>query len=249
VDVTAAAAPSDTAGSARDATISGVTTERETRELLVELLRGFYARNWVSGTGGGICGPADGGGLLLAPTGVHKERVGVDDFFTVDPADGRVLAAPSDAALRPSECSSIFCLAFRERSARSVVHSHALSAVLAGDLARGADHVAIRDLEMLKGVRGLGNRDVHLVPVVRNTAREPELVGDIQRVLDDPRFASTFAIVVADHGAYIWGDDVMEAKRHAEVYHFLFEATVARHDRDRRLHEPASTATTKEDRA
>jgi methylthioribulose-1-phosphate dehydratase len=208
-----------------------VTTERDTRLLLTELLRNFYARNWVSGTGGGICGPADGGGLLLAPTGVHKERVGVDDFFTVDPADGSVLAAPPNAALRPSECNSIFCLAARERGARSVVHSHALSAVLAGDLAGDDDHVAIRDLEMLKGIRGLGNRDVHLLPVIRNTPREAELVDQIQRVLDDPRFQQAFAIVVADHGAYIWGGDVLEAKRHAEVYHFLFEATVARRDR------------------
>ena len=65
--------------------------ERATRELLVELLRAFYARGWVSGTGGGICGPADGGGLLLAPTGVHKERVRPDEFFTVNPADGQIL--------------------------------------------------------------------------------------------------------------------------------------------------------------
>jgi ribulose-5-phosphate 4-epimerase/fuculose-1-phosphate aldolase len=142
-----------------------------------------------------------------------------------------VLAAPPNAALRPSECSAIFCLAARERGARSVVHSHALSAVLAGDLAAGDDHVAIRDLEMLKGIRGVGNRDVHLLPVIRNTPREAELVEQIQRVLDDPRFQQAFAIVVADHGAYIWGDDVLEAKRHAEVYHFLFEATVARRDR------------------
>jgi methylthioribulose-1-phosphate dehydratase len=208
-----------------------MTSERETREQLTELLRNFYARNWVSGTGGGICGPADGGGLLLAPTGVHKERVGAEDFFTVDPADGRILTAPADATLRPSECNSIFCLAARERGARSVVHSHALSAVLAGDLAGDDDHVAIRDLEMLKGIRGVGNREVHLLPVIRNTPREPELVAQISRVLADPRFERAFAIVVADHGAYIWGDDVLEAKRHTEVYHFLFEATVARHDR------------------
>jgi methylthioribulose-1-phosphate dehydratase len=208
-----------------------MTEEQETRALLTELLRNFYQRNWVSGTGGGICGPADGGGLLLAPTGVHKERVGVDDFFTVDPADGSVLSRPPNDSLRPSECNSIFCLAARERAARSVVHSHALSAVLAGDLAGDDDHVEIRDLEMLKGIRGATNQDVHLLPVIRNTPREPELVEQMQRVLDDPRFQQTFAIVVADHGAYIWGDDVLEAKRHTEVYHFLFEATVARHDR------------------
>jgi len=206
-------------------------TEQETRELLTELLRLFYAKGWVSGTGGGICGPADGGGLLLAPTGVHKERVRADEFFTVDPADGRVLSSPVDASLRPSECNSIFCLAARERGARSVVHSHGLSAVLAGDLAGDADHVEIRGLEMLKGIRDVGNRDTHLVPVIRNTPREGELVDQLSGVLGDPRFERTFAVLVADHGAYIWGDDIWEAKRHTEVYHFLFEAAVARRER------------------
>jgi methylthioribulose-1-phosphate dehydratase len=212
-------------------------TEQATRELLVELLGDFHRRGWVSGTGGGISGPADGDGLLLAPTGVHKERIRADEFFTVDPANGSVRSAPDDPSLRPSECNSIFCLAARERGARSIVHSHALSAVLAGDLAGSADHVAIRDLEMLKGIRGVANRDVHLLPVIRNTPRESELVDQLTRVLADPRFASAFAVVVADHGAYIWGDDVWEAKRHTEVYHFLFEAVVAR--RDRQKEEPA----------
>jgi len=218
------------------------TAERATRELLVELLRAFYARGWVSGTGGGICGPADGGGLLLAPTGVHKERVQPDEFFTVNPLDGQVVRAPANPELRPSECNPIFCLAARRRGARSVVHSHALSAVLAADLATGADlatvpdHLEIRDLEMLKGIRGLGNRDVHLVPVIRNTPREGELVQQLEVALADDRFAGAFAVLVADHGAYVWGDDVWEAKRHAEVYHYLFEAAVAR--RDRRKEDP-----------
>lgn len=206
-------------------------TERETRQLLSELLRVFYDKGWVSGTGGGICGPADGGGLLLAPTGVHKERVVPEDFFVVDPADGRVVRSPARDGLRPSECNSIFCLTARERGATSVVHSHALSAVLAGDLAGDGDHVDIRDLEMLKGIRGLGNGDVHRIPVIRNTPREGELVEQLQAVMADPRFERSFAVLVADHGAYIWGDDVWEAKRHTEAYHFLFEAAVARRDR------------------
>jgi methylthioribulose-1-phosphate dehydratase len=215
-----------------------VSNEAATRELLVELLGEFYRRGWVSGTGGGICGPADDGGLLLAPTGVHKERVRPDEFFTVDPGDGRVLRSPVRQDLRPSDCSSIFCLTHRARGAWSVVHSHGLAAVLAGDAAAadGADHLAIRDLEMLKGIPGVSNTDVHLVPVVRNTPREPELVGQLEAVFADPRFVASRAIIVRDHGAYIWGDDILEAKRHTEVYHFLFEAVVARrgqHTEDR----------------
>ena len=209
--------------------------EQATRALLVELLRDFHRRSWVSGTGGGICGPADDGGLLLAPSGVHKERVQTDEFFTVDPTDGHVVSAPDRADLRPSECNSIFCLVHRSRGAWSVVHSHGLAAVLAGDLAAdaGSDHLAIRDLEMLKGIPGVTNQDVHQVPVIRNTPREAELVDQLTAVFDDPRFRSACAVLVRDHGAYIWGDGVWDAKRHTEVDHFLFEATVARRGRQR----------------
>jgi len=71
------------------------------------------------------------------------------------------------------------------------------------------------------------------VPLIRNTPRESELTDQLTRVLADPRFQSSFAVIVADHGAYIWGDDIWEAKRHTEVYHFLFEAVVARRDRQK----------------
>ncbi|MGZ4140334.1 MAG: methylthioribulose 1-phosphate dehydratase [Actinomycetota bacterium] len=203
-------------------------SDRQTKDLLCELLRVFYDKGWVSGTGGGICGPTDDGNLFLPPTGVHKERIQPDDFFVVSPSDGSVVAAAVDPALRPSECNSIFCTAARMRGARSVMHSHALSSVLAADLGSSDGHIAIDRLEMLKGIRGVGNRDRHLVPVIRNTPRESELVEQVEKALADERFASSYAILVADHGAYIWGEDVWETKRHAEVYHFLFEAIVAR---------------------
>ncbi|HEY8870226.1 MAG TPA: methylthioribulose 1-phosphate dehydratase [Candidatus Limnocylindrales bacterium] len=215
-------------------------TDATTLDMLCALLRDWHARAWVSGTGGGICGPTEDGNLFLAPTGVHKELVRPSDFFVVSPSDGSVLRKPETPGLRPSECNAIFCLIARERGAQSVAHSHGLHPVLAADLAGSADHITISGLEMLKGVTGLTNRVEHLVPVIDNTAREPELVAGLGRILADPRFASAHAVLVRDHGAYIWGDDVWVAKRHVEVYHFLFEATVARRDRlvrDRQLRE------------
>jgi ribulose-5-phosphate 4-epimerase/fuculose-1-phosphate aldolase len=107
-----------------------------------------------------------------------------------------------------------------------------LSAVLAADLARGGDRIVIRDLEMLKGIRGCTNADRHAVPVVDNTAREADLVADIRRVVDAPAFAQSGCVLVRHHGAYIWGEDLWEVKRHAEVYHFLFDAVAARARRE-----------------
>jgi len=197
------------------------------RDLLCELLRTFHANGWISGTGGGICALESPGRLLLAPTGVHKELVSPEDFFVVDVDSGAVLESPTDASLRPSECGDIFRTVIRRRGAGAVVHSHALSAVLACDLATG-DELLIHRLEMLKGIPGVTNTDKHLVPVVTNTPRERDLVAAVEGVLDDDRFESACAIGVRDHGAYIWGADVWDAKKHTEVYHFLFEATVAR---------------------
>jgi len=197
------------------------------RELLCELLRVFYAKNWVSGTGGGICAVESPGRLLLAPTGVHKERVTPDDLFVVDASSGEVLEPPADASLRPSECGEIFRSIIAARGAGSVVHSHALSAVLACDMASD-DALTIEKLEMLKGIPGVTNTDRHLLPVISNTPREPELTSEVERVLSDPRFDKAQSIGVRDHGAYLWGADIWEAKKHTEVYHFLFEASVAR---------------------
>jgi methylthioribulose-1-phosphate dehydratase len=197
------------------------------RELLCELLQRFHANGWISGTGGGICALESTGRLLLAPTGVHKELVKPEDFFVVDVATGDVLEPPPDQSLRPSEFGDIFRTVIAKRGAGAVVHSHALSAVLSCDLADG-DELLIEGLEMLKGIPGVTNTDKHLVPVVANTPRERDLTAAVSDVLDDDRFASAHAIGVRDHGAYIWGADVWDTKKHTEVYHFLFEATVAR---------------------
>jgi methylthioribulose-1-phosphate dehydratase len=198
--------------------------EHALRETLVTMLRLFYAKDWVSGTGGGICALAAPGRLLVAPTGVHKELVEPQDLFAIDPATCGVIDAAANADLKPSECSPIFAAIVRERGAGSVVHSHALDAVLAADLAPG-DLLSVRRLEMLKGITGVGNTDDHAVPVIDNTPREPDLTGAVEHALKDPRFEKAHAILVRDHGAYIWGADVWEAKRHTEVYQFLFEAT------------------------
>jgi methylthioribulose-1-phosphate dehydratase len=206
----------------------GDTSEAATRQILVDQLRAFYAREWVSGTGGGICGPSEDGNLLVAPTGVHKELVEPEDLFVISVADTSVVRAPADPTLRPSECGHIFTLLARERGVRSIVHTHALSAVLAGDLAVDTDHVVVERLEMLKGIRGLTNQHRHLVPVIDNTPREAQLVANVERMLADRRFDAAFGVLVRDHGCYVWGADVWEAKRHTEVYHYLFGAIVAR---------------------
>ncbi len=198
------------------------------RRQLCLLLRSFYAKGWVSGTGGGICHRISTDELLLAPSSVPKERVRPNELFVVSLRDGRVIQRPPNSSLRPSECQAVFHAIVTQRDAGSVVHSHALSAVLAADLAHGDGQLAVEGFEMLKGIRGCSNREVHRLPVIENTLEEPELAGTVGQVLRSPAFTAAHCVLVRDHGAYIWGADVEEATRHAEVYHFLFDGVLSR---------------------
>lgn len=201
--------------------------ENNTRLLVCEFLRLFYNNGWVTGTGGGISAAFAEGQVLTAPTGVHKERVQPADLFVVNSNNGEILRSPKNKS-RLSECAPIFCQIIRKRGAGSVLHSHALSTVLAADSSDSKDSLSIEGLEMLKGIANENNKSRHLVPIVSNTMYERELCAAIEGALTDEAFSRSYCILVRDHGAYIWGKDIWETKRHAEVYHFLFEAVVAR---------------------
>ncbi|MEA2491228.1 MAG: methylthioribulose-phosphate dehydratase [Acidobacteriota bacterium] len=187
-------------------------------ELVCELGRHFYDLGWASGTGGGIC-IRDGEHLVVAPSGVQKERMRPEDMFTIA-VDGTVVASPSDASLRPSECTSLFLEPIRRRGAGAVIHSHSLHAVVATLLFER--EFAISHLEMIKGITGMAYGDRLVVPIIDNTARECDLAESLAAAIE--AYPRTHAVLVRRHGAYIWGRDWVEAKTHAECYDYLFRA-------------------------
>jgi methylthioribulose-1-phosphate dehydratase len=194
--------------------------EPNPRTLVVELCRQFYAQGWVSGTGGGMSIRA-GGCVYMAPSGVQKERIAEADLYVLG-EDGTVLERPAAAGLSPSACSPLFFNAYRIRGAGAVIHSHAMYAMLTTLLFR--DAFECTELEMIKGISGHGYYDRLRVPIIENTAHERDLADSMAKAMEEnPR---THAVLVRRHGVYVWGKDWVEAKTHAECYHYLFEAAV-----------------------
>ena len=193
---------------------------RAARERVVELCKQFYDQGWASGTGGGIC-LRQGRSAYVAPSGVQKERLHPDDLFEVD-LDGRVITAPADPALRVSECMPLFANAFRLRDAGAVLHSHSIHAMLVTLLEEPTFRVT--HLEMMKGVAGVGYRDVLEIPIIENTDRECDLADDMARAME--RYPETPAVLVRRHGVYVWGRDWVQAKTQAECLDYLFQAAV-----------------------
>jgi methylthioribulose-1-phosphate dehydratase len=188
--------------------------------VICELARSFYALGWATGTGGGIC-IRDGDRVIVAPSGVQKERLDAAQMFSLS-LDGSVVARPDDATLRPSECSSLFLKAINLRGAGAVIHSHSINAVLATLLFDA--EFAISHIEMIKGIAGMSYDDTLVVPIIDNTARECDLAESLEEAIR--AYPSSFAVLVRRHGVYVWGADWKQAKTHAECYDYLFHAAV-----------------------
>ncbi len=188
--------------------------------MICELGKAFYQLGWVSGTGGGIC-IREGEHILVAPSGVQKERMQPEQMFTLA-LDGSTVARPSDPALRPSECSSLFLNAIRLRGAGAVIHSHSINAVMA-TLAFD-DEFSVSHLEMIKGIDGMKYQDRLVVPIIENTERECDLAESMAAAI--VAYPQSNAVLVRRHGVYIWGRDWVSAKTQAECYDYLFRAAV-----------------------
>ncbi|GLI61323.1 hypothetical protein VaNZ11_003680, partial [Volvox africanus] len=199
----------------------------DAKNLICELCRLFYDQGWVSGTGGGISVKA-GSEIVMAPSGVQKERMQPDDMFVLD-SKAEIIHTPAakPPPNRPpklSECSPLFMAAYELRNAGAVIHSHSMNAVLATMLDPAASEFVITHVEMIKGIEGHGFYGKCVVPVIENTARECELTDRLRQAIVD--YPQANAVLVRRHGVYVWGKDWIQAKTQAECYDYLFEAAV-----------------------
>lgn len=199
----------------------------EAKQLIGDLCNAFYDQGWVSGTGGGMS-IRTGEKIVMAPSGVPKERMAPTDMFVLD-RQGEVLEAP-EARLPPykepklSECAPLFMSAYNLRDAGAVIHSHSLNAVMATMLVEGASEFHCTQLEMIKGIKGHGFFDDLVVPIIENTARECELTERLQAAMR--AYPKSSAVLVRRHGVYVWGDTWLQAKTQAECYDYLFESAI-----------------------
>lgn len=211
---------------------------KDTRVLLSDLCRHFYTLGWVSGTGGSITIKAHDDSIpkpqqliLMSPSGVQKERMVPEDMYVLS-SNGSILSAPSPKPYphkppKCSDCGPLFLKAYDMRNAGAVIHSHGMESCLATMINPLSKEFRISHMEMIKGIQGHGYYDELVVPIIENTAHEGELTESLAQAIE--AYPKTTAVLVRNHGIYVWGDSWISAKTQAECYHYLFEAAIKLH--------------------
>ncbi|CAL8151138.1 unnamed protein product [Prunus armeniaca] len=227
----------------------------DTKVLISDLCRQFYNLGWVSGTGGSITikvhddsVPKPQQLVVMSPSGVQKERMLPEDMYVLSP-NGSILSTPSPKPYphKPPKCSDCGPLfmkniakrrlisrrkmsrnlnykAYEMRNAGAVIHSHGIESCLVTMINPLAKEFRITHMEMIKGIQGHGYYDELVVPIIENTAYEYELTESLAKAIE--AYPKTTAVLVRNHGIYIWGDSWISAKTQAECYHYLFDAAI-----------------------
>lgn len=195
-----------------------------TGESLCRTVAEISSRGWCLGTSGNFSVTLDRDPLrlLITLSGRDKGRLTADDLVVVG-ADG----SPVDGAGAPSAETLLHCALAQEVGAGSVLHTHSVAGTLLGEHFRARGELAISGYEMLKGIGEIRTHEAEVVvPVLGNTQDMPLLAGQVRRLVTAQPELCGF--LLAGHGLYAWGETLERAKRHVEIFEFLFECLARR---------------------
>jgi len=187
---------------------------------LADTGRLLAAHGWMRATSGNLSEVVTVDPLRVAVTasGLDKAELAPGSVVVVDRA-GRPVPVEGLAPLKPSAEAALHAHIAAVTGAGAVVHVHALAAVVAGR--RWPEGVRVQGLEMLKAL-GRAAEDDLTVPVISNSQDMTELADRF----DDAYDPTTPGVVVADHGLYVWGRDITQARHRTESLEWLLSFQV-----------------------
>ena len=193
----------------------------EAQRAITEIASGFYARGWLMGTSGNLSAVVQREPLRLAITasGLDKGELKAEQVILIDENARLVSEYPG----KPSDESLLHVCLAKERGAGAVLHTHSIWNTILSDLYADDGGVRIEGYEMLKGLAGVRTHEhSEWLPIVENSQDMPALAETVSRTLNEHKSAHGF--LIRRHGLYAWGDNLAQAKRHVEIFEFLFEA-------------------------
>jgi methylthioribulose-1-phosphate dehydratase len=192
----------------------------QARTTLIQTAREFYEKGWMLGTSGNLSLRVGDVPLrfLITASGGDKGALQAADLLLV--GENSQLLEPSH--LKPSAETLIHESIYHQLNAGAVYHVHSVSAALVTHLHQTESKIAFSNLEMIKGLDIWDPTATVEISIVENHAQISELATDIVPNLNP----SVPGILIRNHGLYAWGSSAFEAKRHVEIFEYLFQYSI-----------------------
>lgn len=196
-------------------------------DALREVGRMFYDRGWSVGTSSNysVVLGRDPLELLVTASGKDKGRLTRGDFVRIGPT-GKPLV---EGQPKSSAETLLHVVAASQPEVGAVLHTHSIWSTLLSDLFFPQGGLEISGYEMLKGLEGVATHEhTSWVEIFDNTQDIPALAEQVRERINDPADPLQHGYLIRKHGLYTWGRDLDEARRHVEIFEFLFECVARR---------------------
>ena len=180
----------------------------------------FYRRGWVLGTSGNFSVNLGNNPLKICITasGNEKGRLVETHFLEVN-ENAEVTKGKGIPSAETLLHLAIYNLI---PQANSILHTHSVWGTILSDKFYENGAIEFEGYEMLKGLNGVNTHEHReILPIIENAQDYIALSHVIENVIrENP---NAHGIYLRRHGLYTWGDSIAEAKRHIEIFEFLFE--------------------------
>tara|TARA_R100000656_G_scaffold49977_3_gene40210 strand:- start:304 stop:948 length:645 start_codon:yes stop_codon:yes gene_type:complete len=165
------------------------------------------------------------GYALVSESGIDKSLFTEDNLILVDIASSKQHEIFLPLSKKSSDETALHLAVYKATGANCVLHSHMLEGILFAELFPGQDFLRLSGMELLKGLKGISTHDTTVeIPCFENTQDIETLGEEVQKVINNNKY---YSIILRGHGMYVWGDNVDSAKRHLEVFEYLFKYYLA----------------------
>lgn len=162
--------------------------------------------------------------IHISSSGVDKGVFAEEHLMQVD-----LSGQPINDPRKPSAETLLHTMIYqRLREVGCVLHTHTVYNTTLSAIFEEKKNLRLEGFEVLKGLSGIRTHDTFVdVPVFPNSQDMPALSEAIEAYWNDHPEMKGF--LLAGHGLYTWGKNIAEAKRHIEVFEFLFECFYKMH--------------------
>lgn len=186
---------------------------------LVRCIHFLHAKGWAPATSSNYSFRINPGDPIhISASGLDKGDFTTADLMLVD-AQGKAL----DPNRRPSAETLLHTLIYDQQPETTcILHTHSVYNTVLSMLYAQQKTLVLSGFEVLKGISGIRTHETDVkIPIFPNSQDMPALSTAIKQYWNQVDQLNGF--LLAGHGFYTWGKSIAEAKRHMEVFEFLFE--------------------------
>lgn len=159
---------------------------------------------------------------LVSESGIDKSKFTEENFIPLNIETRKMDSKYLRSGRKSSDETDIHLSIYQITNAQCVLHSHLLESILFADLFLDLPFATIEGLELLKGFKGIKTHETQInIPCFDNTQDIALLAEQIKPSVISEK--NNYGILLRGHGIYVWGASIEEARRHLEVFEYIFK--------------------------